>query len=88
MQQKCTLHIFKSGDDELGDDVAAQSVPDGEDDVDVDLGDNDVGDQDDDADHDEDDATQGGEQVDDSCSNPPQGVHGSWPLLVGKQLLN
>ena len=37
-------YICKYGDDELGDDVAAQSVPDGEDDVDVDLGDNDVGD--------------------------------------------
>ena len=35
-----------------------------------------------------DDAAQGGEQVDDSCSNPPQGVHGSRSLLVGKQLLN
>ena len=41
------------------------------------LGDDDVGDYDDHADHDDDDA-QGGEQVDDSCSNPPQGVHGSW----------
>ena len=38
----------------------------------------DVEDGDDHVDHDEDDAAQGGEQVDDSCSNPPQGVHGSW----------
>ena len=54
------------------------TVPDGEDDIAVDLVDVDVEDGDDHVDHDEDDAAQGGEQVDDSCSNPPQGVHGSW----------
>ena len=64
------------------------TVPDGEDDIAVDLVDVDVEDGDDHVDHNDDDAAQGGEQVDDSCSNPPQGVHGSRSLLVGKQLLN
>ena len=52
------------------------TVPDG-DNVEVEADDDGDEDHDDDDDH-EDDAAQGGEQVDDSCSNPPQGVHGSW----------
>ena len=70
------------------------TVPDGEDNVEVEADgddDDDDGDDDDHEDHedDEDDAAQGGEQVDDSCSNPSPGSPRELePLLVGKQLLN